>query len=115
MEIWDTYWSHKKYEPILLNPPNILYGGTNTEPLASIGMSCFIDPIKEKFLNGFTILDYGCGTGILANFISERIFDFKSITFLSASINFSTSVLSKVRSEASSPHSSNSSLLALPV
>lgn len=77
MEIWDTYWSHKKYEPILLNPPNILYGGTNTEPLASIGMSCFIDPIKKKFLNGFTILDYGCGAGILANFISERIFDFK--------------------------------------
>ena len=77
MEIWDSFWSIKKFDPILKNPPLISYGGTNTEPLASIGMSCFLDASKDKFKDGFSILDYGCGTGILSNFISERLSDFK--------------------------------------
>lgn len=73
---WNEYWSSTKNTPIYKNPPAEVYGGTNYEPLASIGMSCFVDAIKEDFVEGFKIIDYGCGAGILANFISERLTDF---------------------------------------
>ena len=76
MEIWDLFWSVKNANPIVTNPPAISYGGTNIEPLASIGMCCFLDAAKDKFTNGFSVLDYGCGAGILSNFISERLSDF---------------------------------------
>ncbi len=76
MEIWDSFWSIKKFKPILINPPSISYGGTNIEPLASIGMSCFLDACKDKFIEEFSVLDYGCGAGILSNFISERLDNF---------------------------------------
>lgn len=76
MKRWESYWKHTNYEPIVVNPIPSLYGGTNTEPLASIGMSCFLDAIRPKFKEGFSVLDYGCGAGILANFISERLEDF---------------------------------------
>lgn len=71
--IWENYWKNKKENPILKNPPKILYGGTNEEPLASIGMSYFLNPVKNNFKENFSILDYGCGAGILANFLSERL------------------------------------------
>jgi len=74
--IWDNFWKNKTKTPIIINPPKILYGGTNEEPLASIGMSYFLEPIKNKFNEGISILDYGCGAGILANFISERLNNF---------------------------------------
>ena len=77
MEIWDSFWSFKTNQPILQNPPKILYGGTYEEPLASMGMSCFLDPSRDKFKEEFSILDYGCGAGILGNFISERLSNFK--------------------------------------
>jgi SAM-dependent methyltransferase len=76
MEIWNSFWSNKPIKPILENPPKVLYGGTNTEPLASMGMCCFLDPSRDKFTEGFSILDYGCGAGILSNFISERLSEF---------------------------------------
>lgn len=74
--IWDNFWSIKPNQPMLINPPKILYGGTNIEPLASMGMCCFLDPSRDKFNEGFSVLDYGCGAGILSNFISERLSDF---------------------------------------
>lgn len=77
MEIWENFWSTKKFNPIMVNPPAIAYGGTNIEPLASIGMCCFLDGTKDKFKEGFRVLDYGCGAGILSNFISERLSNFK--------------------------------------
>lgn len=73
---WNEYWSSTKNTPICVNPPAEVYGGTNFEPLASIGMSCFVDAIKDDFVEGFKVVDYGCGAGILANFISERLVDF---------------------------------------
>lgn len=77
MQIWDSFWSIKKFDPILKNPPMSSYGGTNIEPLASIGMSCFLDASKDKFKEGFSVLDYGCGAGVLSNFISERLLKFE--------------------------------------
>lgn len=76
MDIWDNFWQHKKYNAIFNNPPKYAYGGSNIEPLASIGMSCFLDPCKSKFIDNFSVLDYGCGAGILSNFISERLLNF---------------------------------------
>jgi SAM-dependent methyltransferase len=76
MEIWNSFWYNKHNQPILENPPKVLYGGTNIEPLASMGMCCFLDPSRDKFKEGFSVLDYGCGAGILSNFISERLSEF---------------------------------------
>jgi 2-polyprenyl-3-methyl-5-hydroxy-6-metoxy-1,4-benzoquinol methylase len=67
---------NNKYIPICVNPPAALYGGSNTEPLASMGMSCFLDPMGDKFCEGVSILDYGCGAGILANHISKQLKNF---------------------------------------
>jgi hypothetical protein len=49
MNHWTNYWHSEITYPICKNPPSILYGGTNQEPLASIGMSCFLDAVKTKF------------------------------------------------------------------
>jgi predicted RNA methylase len=76
MKHWEDYWVNTKNKPLCEKPSVNVYGGTNYEPLASIGMSCFTDVIKDKFKEGFTIVDYGCGAGILSNFISERLSDF---------------------------------------
>jgi len=76
MKHWEDYWKNTKNKPLYENPPAEVYGGTNFEPLASIGMSCFTDAVIDKFKEGFTIIDYGCGAGILCNFISERLTDF---------------------------------------
>jgi predicted RNA methylase len=76
MKHWEDYWVSTKNKPLCEKPSTNVYGGTNYEPLASIGMSCFTDAIKDKFKEGFTIVDYGCGAGILSNFISERLSDF---------------------------------------
>ncbi len=73
---WESFWKEEKYPPIVEFPPPELYGGTNTEPEASIGMSKFLDPNRNAFTEGFGIVDYGCGAGILANFISARLNDF---------------------------------------
>jgi SAM-dependent methyltransferase len=75
-KIWNNFWKNKTQKPIIEVPPKILYGGTNEEPLASIGMSYFLEPIKNKFIDGICVLDYGCGAGILGNFISERLKNF---------------------------------------
>lgn len=83
-KIWNNFWMYKPEKPIIDIPPKILYGGTNIEPLASIGMSYFLEPIKNKFIDNFSILDYGCGAGILANFISERL---KNFTYYGLDIN----------------------------
>jgi len=70
---WETFWHQVKNQPLLKNPPKYVYGGTNVEPLATIGMTAFLDAVKNKFNEGFSILDYGCGAGILINSISERL------------------------------------------
>jgi SAM-dependent methyltransferase len=74
---WFEYWVNTKNPPIYKNPPSEAYGGTNYEPLASIGMSCFTDAVRDDFKENFSIIDYGCGAGILSNFISERLDNFK--------------------------------------
>jgi SAM-dependent methyltransferase len=70
---WFEYWVTTKNLPIFQSPPAEAYGGSNIEPLASIGMSCFTDAIKNDFKENLSIIDYGCGAGILSNFISERL------------------------------------------
>ena len=76
MDSWNEYWSMTPHKQIINNPPKILYGGTYEEPAASIGMSCFLDAVRDEFVEGFSVIDYGCGAGILANFISGRLQDF---------------------------------------
>lgn len=73
---WDQFWSKEKYAPLVSYEKasrSRMYGGTNIEPLASIGMSYFLSPVEDLFNDGFSIIDYGCGAGILSNFISSRL------------------------------------------
>lgn len=79
MEHWQNFWNIESASPICKYPPANLYGGTNQEPLASIGMSCFLDAVKPKFKENFSVIDYGCGAGILGNFISNRLHKFSYI------------------------------------
>lgn len=76
---WEEYWVHTHYPPFLEKPSTEVYGGTNYEPDASIGMSCFLDVVRDKFKDGFSVIDYGCGAGILSNFISARLQNFNYI------------------------------------
>jgi 2-polyprenyl-3-methyl-5-hydroxy-6-metoxy-1,4-benzoquinol methylase len=81
-DIWTRFWHKESCLPILdKNHPgyNLLYGGTNIEPLASMGMSCFLEPCIDSFSEGFSILDYGCGAGILSNFLSMRLEKFRYV------------------------------------
>lgn len=81
-KIWNEFWNLENKTPIITKNHNSyskLYGGTNYEPDASIGISCFLEPSREEFKDGFTILDYGCGAGIVSNFISLRLNDFNYI------------------------------------
>ena len=66
-----------KYTQICEQPPAILYGGTHIEPLASIGMSEFFHPDSCELKEDISILDYGCGAGILSNYISGQLQRFK--------------------------------------
>lgn len=76
MKHWDEYWIKTKNSPLLKNPPIAAYGGTNYEPLATIGMTAFLDAVRDKFIENFSVIDYGCGAGILVNPISERLDNF---------------------------------------
>lgn len=80
--IWQEFWKVENKKPIIEKTHAqylSLYGGTNYEPDASIGMSCFLEPCKNQFKNEFKILDYGCGAGILSNFISLRLDNFNYV------------------------------------
>lgn len=82
INIWSDFWHLESKNPILNKEhPNykILYGGTNYEPDASIGISCFLEPCRQNFKDGFKILDYGCGAGIVLNFISLRLNKFQYV------------------------------------
>jgi cyclopropane fatty-acyl-phospholipid synthase-like methyltransferase len=68
-----------KYDQICKDPPRVLYGGTYIEPLASIGMAHFFYPVSDKFKDGISVLDYGCGAGILSNYLSGQLKDFTYI------------------------------------
>jgi SAM-dependent methyltransferase len=81
-QIWHDFWHVEDKQPIVpKNHKNYvsIYGGTNYEPEASIGISCFLEPCRDKFRDGFSILDYGCGAGIVSNFISLRLESFKYV------------------------------------
>lgn len=76
-DIWKEFWEEGKCSPIYTVPPKEAYGGTNIEPLASMGMAHFLDPLRDDFKENIKILDYGGGAGILGNFISERLQKFE--------------------------------------
>jgi SAM-dependent methyltransferase len=78
-DYWHDYWKNEPSTPIHPNPPKEIYNGTREEPAASMCLATFMEPIKNKFKDGFKILDYGCGQGALANFISKRLDNFKYI------------------------------------
>jgi SAM-dependent methyltransferase len=74
-ERWVNNWSRRYHKPVFDSRFTQRWG-TNTEPEASIWLSSMSEPMGEFFTEGLKILDYGCGGGRYANFISQRIKDF---------------------------------------
>ena len=75
---WINDWSIEKFSPITDNWVSIGHG-TDEEPMQSLSHSTFSKAMKEKYCDGMKILDYGCGTGRFANFLSKRLKNFKYI------------------------------------
>ena len=76
MKNWNDYWSKVIHKPIIDVLPQCMYRGTRTEPEASMLIARMLDPVKDKFKEGFCLLDYGAGAGRVSNFVSERLSDF---------------------------------------
>ena len=73
---WINKWAQNKYPR--LYPDFYVYGfGTDAEPGTSHWMASLLDPMGERFKEGVTILDYGCGCARLFNFITGYLKDFK--------------------------------------
>jgi 2-polyprenyl-3-methyl-5-hydroxy-6-metoxy-1,4-benzoquinol methylase len=75
---WLAEWSVEKYQPISKNWFSVGHG-TDEEPSQSLLLSTFSSAMKEKYREGMKILDYGCGSGRYANFLSKRIEKFQYI------------------------------------
>jgi 2-polyprenyl-3-methyl-5-hydroxy-6-metoxy-1,4-benzoquinol methylase len=75
---WINDWSIEKFSPITHNWVSMGHG-TDEEPMQSLSQSTFAKAMKEKYGDGMKILDYGCGTGRFANFLSKRLKNFKYI------------------------------------
>lgn len=73
--LWIDKWSKTPYNSIL-NEYAISGWGTHQEPEASIWMSSMSNGLGDNFCEGMKVLDYGCGNGRYANFLSYRIKDF---------------------------------------
>lgn len=75
IEEFNAKWPaiHRPVNPHPLAPPRY---GADTEPKATEWMTILCASAGEAFQHGMTVLDYGCGAGRLANFISQRTKDF---------------------------------------
>ena len=77
-EEWTNIWSIENYQPIAETWVSVGHG-TDEEPAQSLLLSAFSSAMREKYGEGMKILDYGCGTGRYANFLSKRLKDFQYI------------------------------------
>lgn len=66
----------EKYPPINPEPAIIRKYGSDDEPTASQWMSALSEAAGDGFREGMIVLDYGCGSGRYANFISRRLRNF---------------------------------------
>jgi len=76
--LWKDTWSKEYYKPIVENYEGIIVG-TDAEPKASLCISSFINAMGEEYKEGMKILDYGCGSARVCNFLSKRLKDFHYI------------------------------------
>ena len=77
-KLWIDVWSKEKYPPIVENYNGIIVG-TDDEPAASLCIASFINAMGDKYKEGMKILDYGCGSARVCNFLSKRLIDFNYI------------------------------------
>lgn len=82
---WRDHWSQPQYEPLVkdygerLARMGMALYGTPDEPDSSIAMAAFCEPVADLLVPGVTVLDYGCGAGRLANFLSGHVQPFTYI------------------------------------
>lgn len=74
--LWTDVWSKEAYGPMRADYREEIYG-TDGEPQASVCMASFSQGMGPGFKEGMRILDYGCGAGRYANFLSRRLKSFE--------------------------------------
>jgi len=77
-ELWLNVWNKEPYPPIVSNYNGIIVG-TDPEPMASLCIASFINAMGDEYKEGMKILDYGCGSARVANFLSKRLKNFNYI------------------------------------
>lgn len=78
--LWINKWSKEIYVPIVLEyEKKGIIVGTDPEPKASLCIASFVNAMGEKYKEGMKILDYGCGSARVSNFLSKRLKDFHYI------------------------------------
>lgn len=70
--VWIAKWSVDRFPPIVPEQ-NLMYYGTPTEPESSLWCASLSEPIGKRFKEGLRVLDYGCGCGRYANFLSRKL------------------------------------------
>jgi SAM-dependent methyltransferase len=85
--LWTGKWSIIRFEPPLQDfygavkklseERNFQLFGSDQEPRSSIRNSAFAEAMGEHFLEGMSILDYGCGAGRYAQFLRQRLRSFE--------------------------------------
>jgi SAM-dependent methyltransferase len=69
---WTQKWSKVPYSPIHTNFIREGFGSHN-EPQSSLWMASLCKAMGNRFKENMKVLDYGCGSGRLANFLSGRL------------------------------------------
>lgn len=72
---WTENWVNQKHERMYPNFHVPGYG-SDYEFATTYWMASLLDPMRERFKEGVSILDYGCGGGRLFNFMTGYLKDF---------------------------------------
>ncbi|MFA5207181.1 MAG: class I SAM-dependent methyltransferase [Candidatus Paceibacterota bacterium] len=94
--LWINNWSKEYYSPIVNNYENVgIIVGTDPEPKASLCIASFINAMGEKYKEEMKILDYGCGSARVSNFLSKRLKFFHYIGLEKFESNWTNACISK--------------------
>jgi SAM-dependent methyltransferase len=95
-ELWLNKWRIEKYTPIVENyEKKGIIVGTDDEPRASLCIASFINAMGEKYKEGMKIMDLGCGSARVSNFLSKRLKNFHYIGIEKSKSTYTESCINK--------------------
>ncbi len=95
-KLWINDWSKEHYTPIVNNYENVgIIVGTDPEPKASLCITSFVNAMGDKYKENMKILDYGCGSARVFNFLSKRLKNFHYIGLERFESNWTNACISK--------------------